>query len=362
MIYIAYFIVAFYVIQLLVALSNLVFVVQLKPVEGKSAPLISVLIPARNEEKNIGVLLSALINQEYQNIEIIVFNDVSTDRTSEVVAEIAKTDQRITLINSENLPSGWLGKNFACHSLSKYAKGKYLLFLDADVQVKNSAIANSIALAVKYKSGLLSIFPKQKMKTIGERLTVPNMNYILLSLLPLALVRNSKSTSLAAANGQFMLFESETYFATSPHEKFKDNKVEDINIARYYKNNKISVVCLPGDDNVECRMYNSLGEAVNGFSKNVTSFFGNSYTLAIVFWLITTFGLLAIFYGVGLFQFYLALTIFLLSRIVISIISRQNMLLNLVLLIPQQLVIGLFIAKAIINKFKNQSEWKGRTI
>lgn len=360
MIYLAYFILAFSIIQLAVALTNVLFVPKLKPSGSNFNGLVSILIPARNEEKNIANLLHDLQNQDYQNIDVIVFNDLSSDKTEEIVSNIAKTDKRIQLINSDGLPNGWLGKNFACNSLAMHAKGDYLLFLDADVRVKGGIIKNTIAIAEKHKLGLLSIFPKQKMLSLGELLTVPNMNYILLTLLPLVLVFKSKFASLAAANGQFMLFSKTKYFETLPHEKFKNNKVEDIEIARYYKQNNIPIACLLGNYTIECRMYNCFNEAVNGFSKNVVIFFGNSFSVALIFWLITCLGFLVFLYDLKILILYFSIV--LITRTLVSIASKQNVLANLILIIPQQLSLGLFIYKAFTNKLKNQHQWKGRNI
>jgi len=362
MIYLAYIIFTFTLIQLTVAIINSVYIQQPKSGICNFNGLVSVLIPARNEQSNIANLLSDLQTQDYQNIEIIVFNDLSTDRTEEIVTKIAKTDTRIRLVNSEGLPKGWLGKNYACHSLSNIAKGEYLLFLDADVRVKGGIITNYIAFAEKHKTGLLSIFPKQKMISVGEYLTVPVMNYILLTLLPLVLVFKSKFSSMAAANGQFMLFNKAKYFETLPHEKFKNNKVEDIEIARYFKQKNIPVFCTLGDNTIECRMYHSLNEAVNGFSKNVVNFFGNSFFAAILFWVVTTFGFLVILSELSTGLFYTFLITVLASRVVVSFISKQNIFLNLILLMAQQVILGFLIYKAMIYKFNKQLKWKGRNI
>jgi len=362
MIYLAYIIFTFTLIQLIVAIINSVSIQQPKSGIGNFNGLVSVLIPARNEESNIANLLSDLHNQDYQNMEIIVFNDLSTDRTEEIVTKIAKNDTRIRLINSDGLPQGWLGKNYACHNLSQMAKGEYLLFLDGDVRVKGVIIINSITLAEKHKTGLLSIFPKQKMESLGEYLTVPVMNYILLTLLPLVLVFKSKFSSMAAANGQFMLFNRAKYFETLPHEKFRNNKVEDIEIARYFKQQSIPVVCTLGDETIECRMYNGFDEAVNGFSKNVVNFFGNSFPAAILFWIVTTFGFLVILSELSTDLFCIFLIIVLATRVVVSFISKQNIFLNLLLLVPQQFTLGILIYKAVIYKFNKQLKWKGRNI
>ena len=362
MIYLAYFLFLFAIIQLIVAFVNLMYMNQIKSEICEFNDLISIGIPARNEEKNIGKLLRDLQKQHYQNFEIIVFNDLSIDKTAEIVNQFAKDDKRITVINSESLPQGWLGKNYACYSISKQAKGKYLLFLDADVRVKDDNIKQSLALAERHKLGLLSIFPKQKMLSFGERLTVPNMNFILLSLLPLVLVHKSKYSSLAAANGQFMLCNATDYFETNPHEKFKSNKVEDIAIAQYYKERNIAIMCLLGDSSIECRMYNGFTEAVNGFSKNVISFFGNSALVAILFWLITTFGFIILFISLkpAFLMLYIGLVIC--TRVFVLIASRQSVLLHLLLLIPQQLTLGFIIFTSLLYKHKKQYKWKDRNI
>lgn len=362
MIYLAYFILGFAAIQLIVAFVNLLFKQTFFKSDENFNGLVSVLVPARNEEKNIANLLNDILKQDYKNIEVIVFNDQSTDRTEEVVLEFLKIDNRIKLINSGGLPEGWLGKNYACHSLSKRAKGGYFLFLDADVRISEKIIINTIAFSEKYKLGLLSIFPKQIMLTISEKVTVPNMNYILLTLLPLILVRKSIRPSLAAANGQFMLFNSAIYNKTMPHEIMKLKKVEDIEIARYYKKSNIPVACLTGDETIKCRMYQTFNEAINGFSKNVSTFFGNSFLLAFFFWAITTFGFIAVFAGLGVGAGILYVCLLLLTRFFISVVSKQGIIMNLVLLIPQQLVLGLFIYKAFLYKFNRKYQWKGRNI
>lgn len=365
MVYLAYFIISFSIIQLLVSLVNLLFqskiVKSTFKVSNRSLSLVSVLIPARNEEKHIANLLLDLQQQAYSNIEILVFNDLSTDRTTEIVEQFRKNDSRIKLINSKGLPDGWLGKNFGCYSMAVQAKGDFLLFLDADVRINSDIIVNTKAQLKAQKLGLLTIFPKQIMISLGERITVPNMNYILLSLLPLVLVRKAKDQSLAAANGQFMLFDSILYKKMEPHKVMKANKVEDIEIARFYKQNNIPVACLVGDDTITCRMYEGFGEGVNGFSKNVISFFGNSFFMAILFWAITTFGFIPVVLALPSFlPIYLLLVIS--TRVIISVVSNQSIIQNLLLLIPQQLALGVFIYQAFTNKIKKQYQWKGRSI
>ena len=359
---IAWLIIIFTIIQMTVALTNLMVERNLPESDERSGDLVSVLIPARNEENNIVNILTDVINQDHENVEIIVFNDQSEDNTAAIVNSFIEKDKRITLINSEGLPEGWLGKNYACHKLSQNATGRYLLFLDADVRIINRLIDNAVFFARKHNTGLISIFPKQIIISLGEKITVPNMNFILVTLLPLILVRKSRFPSLAAANGQFMFFRSDVYRKTHPHKLMKNNMIEDISIAREFKKKGVKIACLLGDDKITCRMYRAFPEAVNGFSKNVIEFFGGSFIMALLFWLVTTFGFAVILFTLSPVFLYVYLTIYLLTRIFVSAASSQNICVNIVFILPLQLSLGLFIYKAFINKNFRKFQWKGREI
>ena len=362
MIFVAYIIVGFTAIQLLVALVNLFTETHLPYTGIRPERKVSVLIPARNEEKNIGNILGDLKKQPFMNIEVIVFNDQSEDRTYRVVQEFTRPDPRFRLINSDRLPEGWLGKNYACDRLASEAAGDYLLFLDADVRISGNLIGDAISYSDRTLSDLVSIFPMQRIITTGEWATVPNMNYILVTLLPLILVRKTDFASLAAANGQFMIFRKDAYSQLLPHEKMKMSKVEDILIARYYKKNGKGVSCLLGDERISCRMYSDFSGAVNGFSKNVAEFFGGSHILASVFWLVTTFGFIPVLMRLSFTCFLFYLLMYLSMRVAVSLSARQNILKNMLFILPLQFSMGLFILKSITNKFFKKYSWKGREI
>ncbi|HZK97652.1 MAG TPA: glycosyltransferase family 2 protein [Prolixibacteraceae bacterium] len=362
MLYLAAFIFVFTAVQLLVAATNLIFKPRLNKSPLQGNPLISVLIPARNEAENIDVLLTDLINQHYQNIEIVVFDDQSDDQTVEIVSALAETDSRIKLFRSNGLPNGWLGKNFGCHSLSLHAKGEYLLFLDADVRMGEDIILSVVSYSETYRLGLLSIFPEQIVITPGEKMTVPIMNYILLSLLPLPLVQWTSFRSLAAANGQFMLFNTSVYNRFMPHEHVKNCKVEDIEIARYLKAERIPIACLTGNKSIRCRMYNSFGDAVRGFSKNIISFFGNSFVLAVIFWFITTLGFIPVLISFSVNFLVVYIVMLLLIRLFVALTSHQRILDSFLYFIPQQLVMGVVMFSSFLNKYFFHYQWKGRSI
>ncbi len=362
MIIVAWTVMGFAALQLLVALVNFLVRQPLGRTTPVNSPLVSVLIPARNEEDNLPELLSGLERQPYPHVEILVFDDQSEDRTAELVARRAAVDSRFRLIRSEGLPGGWLGKNHACHRLAAAARGEYFLFLDADVRVHQDLIGGMVAFAQRSRTGLASVFPVQVMKSAGEWFTVPVMNYILLTLLPLVLVRKSGFASLAAANGQCMFFDRTSYLLHRPHEKMKSNKVEDIEIARFYKRQGIPVACLAGDGRVTCRMYRSFGGAVNGFSKNVACFFGNSFTLAILFWLMTTLGFIPLLFALGLKALLVYAGMAALTNLLVSAASHQRLLPNLLLWPVHRLVLGCFIYSALKLRIKKNHQWKGRNI
>lgn len=323
---------------------------------------VSVLIPARNEERTIGLLLEDLCREPAGIREVLVYDDHSTDSTAAVVQRFAHRCPRVRLIPGDNLPAGWLGKNHACYSLARQAAGRYLLFLDADVRIGKLAIPRALHCMQQTGVELLSVFPHQLMPDRGTRLAVPLMNWILLSLLPLAAVRRSPQAGLCAANGQFLLFQAAAYRALQPHMKFRAAAVEDMAIARCYKRNTLPVDVLLGRHDVACVMYTSLGDAVAGFSKNFFSFFGGSELLCYLFAFVTSAAPAVVFIFLGTLPGLVYLCIIVLIRVFVSAASRQSLLWNLVLMVPQQLVLWRIVLTASIRKRKKRLLWKGRNI
>lgn len=358
--YLVYISFGFLCFQLFNVLINFIFRQAIAKTEIQNNDLISVLIPARNEENNIARLLDAL-QKLNNNIEILVCNDHSTDNTEEIISRYQTTDQRIRLIESEVLPKGWLGKNHACYQLAKQASGKYLLFVDADVVISGNIIADAVSYAKKHKLGLLSVFPKQVLLTIGEKKSVPLMNYILLTLLPLVFVRFSPFKSHTAANGQFILFESKTYFELEPHKQFKNSAVEDISISKFYKRQKIKIACLIGEERIQCRMYNSYKDALNGFSKNIFMFFGNSPIMAFIFWAFVTLGIVPIIlYNINLILLYLLGV--LLIQFLYAITCKQSIITTIVYFPANMFFMLRVMINALIIKKQKKYLWKGRNI
>ena len=161
MIHLAFAVIVFLVVRLLIATINLLTRQWLPHSKSSGNSKVSVLIPARNEAHNIRHLLNGLLEQDYQFWEAIVYDDLSEDDTADIVLSYQKRDARIRLVQGSVLPEGWLGKNFGCHQLAKHAKGEYLLFIDADVRLDKTLINDAVAHFEKHKLELLSIFPQQ---------------------------------------------------------------------------------------------------------------------------------------------------------------------------------------------------------
>jgi chlorobactene glucosyltransferase len=261
-----------------------------------------------------------------------------------------------------SLPEGWLGKNHACHQLAMNARGEYYLFLDADVEIGPRLIKNALAHLTGNHLQLFSIFPQQIMLTWGERITVPVMNYILLTLLPLALIKNDRRDSLSAANGQFMLFDGAVYRNQWFHQQLKDQVVEDIRIMQYMKKQGFRVHTLLSSGQIRCRMYGNFKEAIRGFSRNVIDYFGGNILAIVLYTVFSVFGFLFVLLSLPLWYFITYMLVNILLSAFVSWLSRQPVFLNLLLLPLQKISFILMGARAIMNRITGTPEWKGRKI
>lgn len=359
----AVFVLAFTGIQLGVALFNLLAGERLLRAAAGDTPAVSVLIPARNEAGRIGLLLSDLLRTEHLPAEIIVCDDHSADGTAGIVTRYARLSSRIRLIRSARLPAGWTGKNFACYQLAACASGRYLLFLDADVRMGAEAVGRIVSTATRHRLGLLTVFPRQSLGSWGEKAVVPLMNEILLTLLPLRAVRKAPGQpALAAANGQVMLFDAAVYRRLQPHREVRNQPVEDIRIARYYKQNRVATGCFTGDRDVACRMYPGFREALDGFSRSLPAFFGGSYLLATLFWLVTAFGFWPVYrsFPLAITAFYLGA--YLLTRYLVARIGRQPAAVHLLFWPLQQMAFGCILCRSLFLRSRRRQTWKGRRI
>lgn len=246
------------------------------PQQYASNPFVSVLIPARNEALNIGNCLAGLLAQTYKNMEIIVLDDHSDDKTSEIVAEFAKHYPQVRLVQGRPLPPEWTGKNWACQQLSAAARGIIYIFTDADNTHAPNAVENTVRWMQRYDLSMLSAFPEQQTQTLPEQLSVPVVDMFVYAGLPLWLTYTSAYPSLAAANGQWIAFMRQAYIELGGHLSVRSHVVEDIELSRATKQRGLRMLTTAGTDAVFCRMYKNFDEVWNGFTKNLFGLVGYS--------------------------------------------------------------------------------------
>jgi chlorobactene glucosyltransferase len=352
----------FLILRFTVTLFNYISNPKLTRVSKQFTDKVSILIPARNEEKNILNLLQSIAKQDYKNYEVIIYDDCSTDGTYQLCANFASKHQAFSVVKGEPLPNGWTGKNHACAQLAKQATGKYFLFLDADTSIFNGLINSAVQRAQYYKLVLLSIFPDQEMETIGEKTTVPLLHYLLLNLLPLRLVYLSKSSLFAVACGQLMFFDAAIYRKKQWHQLVKSKVVEDAEIMKAIKIDNYKGEVLLANQMVKCRMYRDYFEALNGFSKSALALLNYSITAMLVFVTILFSGPLLVITTLNLSLIFYMLGLIMLSRIMVSLQTNQNALHNIVLH-PLQMVNFIIIAFLAIQRHLTKTNyWKGRPL
>jgi len=324
--------------------------------------MVSILIPARNEQGNILQLLHSILKQDYTNYEVIIYDDSSTDDTYKLCEKFTGNHPGFSVVKGDELPADWLGKNYACHQLAKKARGKYLLFLDADTTINTGLINSAVHRMYINKLGLLSLFPNQLMLTAGEKVTVPLLHFLLMNTFPLRLAFLTKSPSAATACGQFMLFDAELYHQKEWHRQAKDKVVEDAEIMRLVKSASCNGEVLLANGMIFCRMYPGYEQALGGFSKNALAAFNYSIIALLIYILLLVGGPMIILMTLNFNLILFMSGLIMLTRIMISLASGQNALLNIILH-PVQMLNMLIIAFLSIQRYLTKTnEWKGRRV
>lgn len=352
----------FLILRFTVTLFNFISNPKLHRVAKAYDDKVSILIPARDEEYNILNLLRSINAQDYENYEVIILDDNSSDHTYKICTDFAADHPRFKIIKGDELPPDWLGKNYACHQLAKHANCDFLLFLDADEKIYDGLINSAIHRMYLRKLSLLSLFANQDMRSIGELAVVPLMHYILLSLLPVQLVYLIKNYTVAAASGQFMLFDAATYHENQWHKQAKDEVVEDVSIMKLVKANKYNGEVLLANDMVNCRMYKNYIGAVNGFSKNFLAAFNYSVMGFLIYIVLVIGGPMMIMTTLNFPMIFLMIGLIILMRIMISLTAKQSTFYNIVLHPVQMFNLTLIAFAAIQKHLTKTNVWKGRRI
>lgn len=239
-----------------------------RAVGGPDAPLVSVIVPARNEERSIEGCVASLLAQAYPRFEVIVVDDRSEDATASIVTRLAGRDGRLRLVRGEPLPDGWIGKCWAAYQGARAARGEWLLFTDADTRHDLAMLASAVRYALERKADLLTLGPRQELGTFWERALLPAIFSIIITAAGTPAEVNDPRHPAAKASGQFLLFRAEVYWALGGHESVRDELVEDFALARRVKGTGHRLVLADGRQLVTTRMYRSLGEIWEGFTKN----------------------------------------------------------------------------------------------
>ena len=247
--------------------------------QPQATPLVSFLIPARDEERTIERTVRALLAQTYPALEIVVVDDRSTDATSAILASIG--DERLRVVNGVEPPPGWLGKNWAVHQASTHARGGLLLIMDADILYEPGALAAAVAYLQKSGVAMISLLPRLEMRGFWEHLALPNLSVTAFSVLPLWLANRTRLRVLAIGGGPGNLVSREAYDAAGGHTELKDAVIDDIGLARLIRRSGGHTHAVRADDLVSVRMYHGLRETVAGFTKNTFTAFGRSYLVLV---------------------------------------------------------------------------------
>jgi chlorobactene glucosyltransferase len=237
----------------------------------RRAPLVSVLVPARDEEATIRACLESLLRQDYPAFEVLVLDDNSEDNTAAVVSEMAARDKRLRLVQGLPLPEDWAGKPFACHQLAERARGSWFLFVDADTTHAPNMLRSVLALAMETRASLLSGFPRQLADTLPLKIVMPLMYFVILGWLPLWWLQRQGHTRPSLAIGQFMLFSAAEYRRIGGHKVVQSRIVEDVwlGIETSRRGGRHVVVDL--STVVSCEMYRNLTAAWSGLGRSIYS-------------------------------------------------------------------------------------------
>jgi len=230
-------------------------------------PLISILVPARNEESDIVVCLESLRRQDYPNYEILVLDDNSCDSTADVVERIAAIDPRVRLLRGKPLPEAWSGKSFACHQLASEARGAWLLFTDADTIHEPTMLSNALDYAYNNEIDLLSGFPLQRTASFSQKVVVPAMYFVILSWFPLWWLQGSREPKPSLAIGQFLFVSAQAYHEIGGHEAVKSRILEDVWLGFEMTRHDMRQEAVDLSQVVTCRTYDGVGDLWEGFTK-----------------------------------------------------------------------------------------------
>jgi glycosyltransferase involved in cell wall biosynthesis len=325
-------------------------------------PFVSIIIPARDEARAIEQTVRAFLAQTYPNFEVIVVDDRSTDGTGEILRGLF--DDRLTIIDGDEPPPGWLGKPWALDQGSRVARGELLLFVDADVVYARAAIRAAVAHREIRQTALLSLLPHFEMRGLGENAAMPMLAMFCFTFMPTWMSNRTRFAALAIGGGTGNLVTRSAYAAGGGHEALRDSVVDDVALARLVRRSGGTTEVVRADELVSLRMYHGLAEVVEGFTKNAFAIYGRNY----VFGLLINAGAL-IFH---ILPYVLALTGDRIGIVTVVIISVTRLILfrslryrldNALFLHPLMVAIWIwiFLRSMWLTGIRRKLLWRGRT-
>jgi chlorobactene glucosyltransferase len=240
----------------------------------KEGPLVSVLIPARDEEQNIENCVNSLLKQDYRDYEILIIDDNSEDSTFAIIQNLEKQNSRVKAYRGKPLPADWYGKAFALEQLVSKANGEILLFTDADTIHNPTSISWAVTNLKNTGADFISGYVGQILKSFGERVTVPVMFFLTGFIIPMFLNKIVKLGYFSAAVGQYIAVKKEVFKNIGGYEAVKSKTSEDVYMARYIKECGYKTEFLDITDQVYCRMYDGYWASIQGIGKNIYDFLG----------------------------------------------------------------------------------------
>jgi len=277
----------FLLVLIAIAISNLItwrrFKLGRYP-ESKMRPTVTVMVPARNEERNIEACVRSLLAQDYPDLQIIVLDDHSTDRTWEILQRFKK-DPRLTLIKGKDLPEDWYGKHWACHQMTQAATGEIFVFTDADTRHQPHCIRSAVDAIIAEDADLLTAIPRERTRSFGENLMIPVLPFAITSFIPLPVAHRVRWPTYSATVGQFMMFKRETFEAIGGYPAIKHKQVDDMAFGQRIKRLGFRWRLFDGLDVISCRMYENFKDAFHGFGKTIFSAFERKVIPFLFVWL-----------------------------------------------------------------------------
>ncbi|MEZ6046278.1 MAG: glycosyltransferase [Planctomycetaceae bacterium] len=236
-------------------------------VAASRAPLVSILVPAKDEADKIALCLDSLCNLDYPAYEVLVIDDRSEDATAEIVQSYTRKYPHLRLIQVEELPPGWTGKTHALQYGQQFARGDWLLFVDADTTHHPATLSITIQDALTHQLDMLTALPTLKCQSFWEKVIQPYASTCLVILFPFSKANNHADREGAWGNGQFILIRREAYDQIGQHRAVRDKFVEDIALARKVRQAGLRLNIVSGAHLFSVRMYSSVRQIIRGWSR-----------------------------------------------------------------------------------------------